>query len=90
MGMLGFSAGQQALVGSCWGIASVVGIFFSDQFADRNFSAERFLAASHLIGGLCMMGAAFSTQFLPFFAFIWPTACFVPTLSVTNTIAFAN
>jgi hypothetical protein len=29
MGMLGFSAGQQALVGSCWGIASVVGIFFS-------------------------------------------------------------
>jgi hypothetical protein len=28
MGMLGFSAGQQALVGSCWGIASVVGIFF--------------------------------------------------------------
>jgi hypothetical protein len=27
MGMLGFSASQQALVGCCWGIASVVGIF---------------------------------------------------------------
>lgn len=91
MGMLGFSAGQQALVGSCWGIASVVGIFFSNQFADRNFSAERFLAASHLIGGLCMMGAAFSTQFLPFFAFYLAySLLYVPTLSVTNTIAFAN
>src|SRR5260370_36074771 len=50
MGMLGFSAGQQALVGNAFGIASLLGIFFSNQFADRNFSAERFLAFSHLVG----------------------------------------
>ena len=91
MGMLGFSAGQQALVGSCWGIASIVGIFFSNQFADRHFSAERFLAVSHVIGGLCLFGAAFSTQFIPFFAFYLAySIVYVPTLSVTNTIAFAN
>ena len=91
MGMLGFSAGEQALVGSCWGIASVVGIFFSNQFADRNFSAERFLAVSHLIGGLCLFGAAYSTGFVPFFAFFLAfSLLYVPTLSVTNTIAFAN
>ncbi|WP_256432814.1 MFS transporter [Novosphingobium sp. SG751A] len=91
MGMLGFSAGQQALVGSCWGIASVVGIFFSNHFADRHFAAERFLAASHLIGGLCMLGAAYSTAFMPFFAFYLAySLVYVPTLSVTNTIAFAN
>lgn len=91
MGMLGFSAGQQALVGSCWGIAAVAGIFFSNQFADRNFAAERFLAVSHLIGGLCLFGAAWSTQFPEFFAFyLGYSLVYVPTLSVTNTIAFAN
>ena len=91
MGMLGFSAGQQALVGSCWGIASVVGIFFSNHFADRHFAAERFLAVSHLIGGACLLGAAYSASFAPFFAFYLAySLLYVPTLSVTNTIAFAN
>jgi nucleoside transporter len=91
MGMLGFTAGQQALVGSCWGIASVVGIFFSNQFADRNFAAERFLAFSHLIGGACLLGVAWSTSFAPFFIFyLGYSLVYVPTLSVTNTIAFAN
>ena len=90
MGMLGFSPSQQALVGCCWGIASVVGIFFANQFADRYFAAERFLAASHVIGAMCLLGAAFSTQFLPFFLFYLAySLVYVPTLSVTNTIAFA-
>ena len=38
MGMLGFEAWQQALVGSVFGIASILGIFFSNQFADRLLS----------------------------------------------------
>src|SRR5690349_7559324 len=67
MGMLGFSAWQQSLVGSSWGIASIVGVFFSNHFADRAFPAERFLAASHLIGGLALLGVAFATSFWPFF-----------------------
>lgn len=91
MTMLGFGASEQALVGSCWGVASIVGIFFANQFADRNFSAERFLAASHLLGGLCLAGAAFSTGFWPFFAcYLGYSLLYVPTLSVANTMAFAN
>src|SRR4051812_33620835 len=62
MGMLGFQPWQQSLVGSSWGVAAVVGIFFSNQFADRNFAAERFLAVSHLIGGLALVGTAFATS----------------------------
>ncbi|ASG24945.1 MFS transporter [Nitrospirillum viridazoti] len=91
MTMLGFGPGRQALVGSAWGIASVIGIFFSNQFADRRFSAERFLAVSHLIGGLCLVGAGFATDFWPFFAcFLGYSLVYVPTLSVANTLAFAN
>src|SRR5687768_8524415 len=83
MTMLGFTPGQQALVGSSWGIAAILGIFFSNQFADRNFAAERFLGVSHLIGGLCLVGAAFSTDFWPFFAcYLAYSLVYVPTLSV--------
>jgi len=32
--------------------AAIVAMFFSTQFADRNFAAERFLAVSQLIGGI--------------------------------------
>lgn len=91
MGMLHFAAWQQSLVGSCWGIAAVLGIFFSNQFADRNFSKERFLAVSHLIGGAALLGCAFTTSFWPFFAcYLVFSLLYVPTLSVTNAIAFAN
>ncbi|WP_395718624.1 nucleoside permease [Prosthecobacter sp.] len=91
MGMLGFNPDQQWLVGSSFGIASIVGIFFSNQFADRNFSAERFLAFSHLIGGIALIATAFQTSFWPFFGcFITYCLLYVPTISVTNSLAFAN
>ena len=91
MGMLHFSPWQQSLVGSCWGVAALLGIFFSNQFADRNFSAERFMAASHLIGGLTLISCALTTSFWPFFAgYLVFSLVYVPTLSVSNAIAFAN
>ena len=91
MGMLGFTAGQQAWVGSVFGIASVVGIFFSNQFADRNFSAERFLAFSHVVGGIALIATAYVTDFPTFFAlFLVYGLLYVPTLSVANSLAFAN
>jgi nucleoside transporter len=91
MPMLGFRAWEQNLAGSMFAIASVVGIFFSNQFADRNFSAEKFLSFSHLVGGLALLGAAFSKSFAPFFTFFLIYGLFyVPTISVTNSLAFAN
>ena len=49
---LGFTPLQQSWILNCFALASFVGMFFSNQFADRNFSAEKFLAVSHLIGGV--------------------------------------
>ncbi len=91
MGMLGFTPAQQAWVGSVFGIASVIGIFFSNQFADRNFSGERFLAFSHLVGGLALIGTAFVTGFGAFFSlFLLYGLLYVPTLAVANSLAFAH
>jgi len=88
---LNFDATQQALIGSCFAIASIVGIFFSNQFADRNFASEKFLAFSHLIGGLSMISLFFVKDFNMFFVLMLVHSLFyVPTISVTNSIAFAN
>jgi nucleoside transporter len=88
---LNFTGTQQALIGSAFAIASVVGIFFSNQFADRNFSAERFMAFSHLVGGVAMLGLYFVKDFGPFFALMLIHSLFyVPTISVANALAFAN
>src|ERR1044072_9331203 len=56
---LGFTPTQQTWILSTFPVAAIVGMFFSNQFADRNFAAEKFLSASHLIGGLAMVGLAF-------------------------------
>ena len=91
MGQLGFEPWQQSLVGSAWGIAAILGIFFSNQFADRNFSAERFLAGSNVIGGVALLGCAYFTDFWSFFAcYLVFSLVYVPSMSVSNAIAFAS
>jgi MFS family permease len=90
MGQLGFASWQQSLVGSAWGIAAILGIFFSNQFADRNFSGERFLAVSNIIGGIALLACAFLTDFWQFFAaYMVFSLVYVPSMSVANAIAFS-
>jgi nucleoside transporter len=91
MDAIGFSGDQQALVGSAFAIASIAGIFFGNQLADRYFAAEKFVAASHLAGGLAMFGLFSTREFGPFFALMLVhSLCYVPTISVTNSLAFAH
>ncbi|HAV32037.1 MAG TPA: MFS transporter [Planctomycetaceae bacterium] len=82
---------EQALILNAFPIASIIGMFFSNQFADRNFAAERFLAFSHLVGGLSILGLFWATSFWPFFL-LMSVHCllYVPTISITNSVAFAN
>jgi hypothetical protein len=47
------------LVFGAFNIGALVALFFSTQFADRKFAAEKFLAVSHLIGGAAILGLAF-------------------------------
>jgi MFS family permease len=91
MGELGFTAVQIALVGSAFAIAGVLSVFFGNQFADRNFAAEKFMAVSHLIGGLAMLGLFWTRSFPLFFALMLIHSLFyVPTISVANSLAFAH
>lgn len=88
---LGFSPLQQSWILNAFPIASIIGMFFSNQFCDRNFAAEKFLGFSHLIGGLAMLGLAFTKSFWPFFGLMFVHCLlYVPTLSIVNSIAFAH
>src|SRR5437899_10302642 len=57
---LGFNDGWQLpLIFGAFNVGALVALFFSAQFADRKFSAEKFLAFSHLIGGMAIGGLYF-------------------------------
>lgn len=88
---LAFTDIQITWVGSAFAIASIVGIFFSSQFADRNFAAEKFMAVSHLIGGLSILGMYWAKDFPTFFGLMLVhSLLYVPTISVSNSIAFSH
>ena len=90
-GGLGFSGTEIAWVGSAFAIASIMGIFFSSQFADRTFAAERFMAVSHFVGGLAILGMYWARDFRTFFSLMLVHALlYVPTISVSNSIAFTH
>jgi len=88
---LGFSPGEQAWILNAFPIAAIVGMFFSNQYCDRNFAAEKFLAFSHAVGGVAMLGLVFTKTFWPFFGLMMVHCLlFVPTMSIVNSIAFAH
>jgi nucleoside transporter len=86
---LGFSGTDIGWIFATLAIASVAAVFIGGQIADRLMSTERFLAVSHLIGGLAMFALPFQKSFWPFFLFmLLHNLMYVPTLSLTNSISF--
>src|SRR2546428_10398949 len=86
---LRFSGTEIGWIFATQAIASVAAVFVSGQVADRYLSTERFLAMSHVVGGLAMLTLALQKSFWPFFGAMlgyglayWPTprlphpACF--------------
>lgn len=103
-GALGFKETWQDLgLTLAFPVSAIIAMFFGNQFVDRNFSAEKFLAFSHFVGGLAMLGFGYLSwtafhgaeavipDYWLFFACMAIHCLFyVPTISVTNSIAFAN
>jgi len=102
---LGFGPWEQWLILGTFNLAAVIALFFSSQFADRHFAAEKFVAFSQLIGGgailglfwvksgwiMTLFGMDVNLSFWAFFALMLLHCLFyVPTISITNSIAFAN
>jgi nucleoside transporter len=91
-GGLGFTGGQ---VGWILGLAGAIGAlaapFIAGQIADRYLNGERALGLLLLVAGVAYYVTAYQTQFLPFLAIaIIFSIAYQPTLSITNSVAFAH
>lgn len=88
---LKFNTLQSGWILNAFALGSFLAMFFSTQFADRNFAAEKFMAVSHLIGGLAMLGLFWARDFGTFFTLMLVHCLlYVPTLSIANSIAFTH
>ncbi|EFE23961.1 nucleoside transporter [Edwardsiella tarda ATCC 23685] len=87
----GFSAGEIGWSYACTAIAAILSPILIGSLTDRFFSAQKVLAVLMLLGALLIYLAAQQTHFSGFFPLLLAySLTYMPTIALTNSIAFAN
>ena len=87
----GFSAGEIGWSYACTAIAAILSPILVGSITDRFFSAQKVLAVLMFAGAVLMYFAAQQTTFAGFFPLLLAySLTYMPTIALTNSIAFAN
>ena len=72
--------------------AAIIAPFFVGFIADRYFATEKVLGVLHIAGGVFMFLTPFTSAFPLLFIFMLLAynLCYMPTISLSNTLAFHN
>lgn len=88
---LSFTGIEIAAVFSTTAIAAMVSPWIVGFLADRLFATEKLIGTLHLVGAILLAFAAVETEFYPLYvAMVAYAIVYMPTLALTNSIAFAN
>ena len=73
-------------------LAAVISPFFLGMIADRYFDVEKVLGVMHLLGGAAILAAPFNAGSPVTFIILLAIhmLCYMPTIGLTNTLAFHN
>jgi nucleoside transporter len=85
------AAGMDSQIGNAYSvgpIAAIISPFFLGLIADRFFSSERVLGVMHLLAGAAMFLAPETAGWAFIGILLLHMLCFMPTLGLTNTVAF--
>lgn len=88
---LKFDGAQVGLAYSTTNLAAMIAPLFVGMIADRFFSSEKVLATLHLMGAVFLyLASTQKTWGLFFGAIMAHTLCYMPTMALTNSIAFGQ
>jgi nucleoside transporter len=88
-GHRGFSAGQIGDMFAVGALGAIVAPFVAGQIADRYFATEKYLALSHMAGGLLVWQLARIESYAGFLVFsLVYSLLYSPTMPLTNSLAF--
>jgi len=86
---LHFSGQQIGLAAGTTAVGAIIAPFFVGLIADRLFNTQRVLALLHIAGAILLYIASLQASFLPFYGIVLAYClCFMPTLALTNSLAF--
>jgi nucleoside transporter len=89
IGHRGLTPDQVGWIFAIGAVGAIVAPFIAGQIADRYFSTEKFLAISHILGGILVWQLARIDTYYGFLVFsLLYSVIYSPTLPLTNSLSF--